>query len=143
MTDDEIEQGERYSTGEFGNSDLTVRVNFGRFDLLSYWLHHLVDRYQQQQIKQQLQQNLLQKTPEELATMKKARENLTKREIEILDLIAAGESNQEIADKLGISYRTVVNHVYNIFNKLGIHSRAEAIHFAISTSIAHQQADKD
>ena len=52
---------------------------------------------------------------------------LTNREREVLDLIAAGENNTEIAHKLGISRKTVRNHVSNIFNKLQVASRAEAI----------------
>ena len=39
-------------------------------------------------------------------------------------LIARGKSNKEIADILGISLRTVQNHVAHIFDKLGLHSRA-------------------
>jgi len=61
---------------------------------------------------------------------------LTDREIEILNLIGAGKSNKEIADELFISYRTVKNHVYHLFTKLGIHTRAEAIHLAISMKIS-------
>lgn len=56
---------------------------------------------------------------------------LTRREREILGLLAQGQKNKKIADKLGLSYRTVVTHVYNIYRKLKISSRTEAIHYAI------------
>jgi DNA-binding NarL/FixJ family response regulator len=52
---------------------------------------------------------------------------LTDREYEVLDLIARGESNQVIADRLNISVKTVSNHISNIFNKLQVADRAQAI----------------
>jgi len=52
---------------------------------------------------------------------------LTDREDEVLELIAAGRSNQEIATRLAISDKTVRNHVANIFNKLRVADRAGAI----------------
>jgi DNA-binding NarL/FixJ family response regulator len=52
---------------------------------------------------------------------------LTEREREILDLIAAGESNPVIARRLFLSPKTVRNHVSNIFNKLQVADRAQAI----------------
>lgn len=55
---------------------------------------------------------------------------LTQRERQILALIAEGRSNADIADQLSISDKTVRNHVSNLFNKLGVWSRAQAIVFA-------------
>jgi pimeloyl-ACP methyl ester carboxylesterase/class 3 adenylate cyclase len=55
---------------------------------------------------------------------------LTKREVEVLRLIATGRSNQEIADELVISLNTVFRHVSNIFNKIGVANRAEAAAYA-------------
>lgn len=52
---------------------------------------------------------------------------LTDREREILDLIAQGLNNQEIANGLYISPKTVSNHISNIFNKLQVADRAQAI----------------
>jgi DNA-binding NarL/FixJ family response regulator len=52
---------------------------------------------------------------------------LTGREREILDLIARGESNAEIAGRLVLSPHTVRNHISNIFSKLQVADRAEAI----------------
>lgn len=50
---------------------------------------------------------------------------ITRRELEIAQLIAAGMSNREIARKLFLSERTVDNHVQHLFNKLNFHSRAQ------------------
>src|SRR5205823_4952942 len=52
---------------------------------------------------------------------------LTEREREILTVIAQGQSNTEIAGRLGLSQKTVRNHVSNIFNKLQVADRAQAI----------------
>jgi LuxR family maltose regulon positive regulatory protein len=53
-------------------------------------------------------------------------EPLTERELEVLRLVAAGWTNQEIADKLVISVRTVKKHVENIHGKLGVSNRTQA-----------------
>jgi DNA-binding NarL/FixJ family response regulator len=52
---------------------------------------------------------------------------LSQREQEILELVARGMANQAIADRLGISPKTVRNHVSNIFGKLQVRDRAEAV----------------
>jgi RNA polymerase sigma factor (sigma-70 family) len=54
-------------------------------------------------------------------------EELSEREREVLELIAAGYSNMEIAQKLVISPKTVRNHITNIFSKLQVADRAHAI----------------
>jgi DNA-binding NarL/FixJ family response regulator len=53
--------------------------------------------------------------------------DLTDREREVLSLIAQGKNNQEIAGQLNISGKTVGNHISNIFNKLQVADRAQAI----------------
>lgn len=53
--------------------------------------------------------------------------DLTEREWEILHLIAQGENNPTIANRLTLSLKTVQNHVSNIFNKLQVADRAQAI----------------
>jgi pimeloyl-ACP methyl ester carboxylesterase/DNA-binding CsgD family transcriptional regulator len=55
---------------------------------------------------------------------------LTSREREILDLVAGGANNQDIAEKLFISEKTVRNHLTAIFDKIGVSSRSQAIVFA-------------
>jgi len=51
---------------------------------------------------------------------------LSERERELLALVAQGRSNQEIAEQLGLTLKTVRNHVSNIFNKLQVADRAQA-----------------
>ena len=64
------------------------------------------------------------------------RENrLTPRENEILAHIADGLSNQEIADRLFISEYTVKTHVSNLFRKLGINDRVQAVLYALETGV--------
>ena len=55
---------------------------------------------------------------------------LTSREIEILELVRKGLSIDDICEKVYVSKRTVLNHLANIFSKLGVSSRQEAIHIA-------------
>ena len=63
----------------------------------------------------------------------------TPREIEIIRLLAQGKSNKEIAAELGIAVRTVETHRAKIMFKLGLHSLAELIHYAIRHGIASAQ----
>jgi DNA-binding NarL/FixJ family response regulator len=60
---------------------------------------------------------------------------ITPREREVLRLLALGLRNDEIAEKLVISRRTVQNHVSTLYGKLGLQSRAEAVLFAIRHGI--------
>lgn len=55
------------------------------------------------------------------------REPLTEREIEVLQLMAYGKKNKEIANVLCISEGTVKTHVHNIFQKLGVEDRTQAV----------------
>jgi DNA-binding CsgD family transcriptional regulator/membrane protein implicated in regulation of membrane protease activity len=61
---------------------------------------------------------------------------LSAREIEVLQLIAAGLSNAEIAERLVVSPRTVHHHVSHIFDKMGVNSRVDAARIAIREGIA-------
>ena len=54
--------------------------------------------------------------------------HISNREREIMGLILQGKSNKEIEDLLFISYNTVKNHIYNIYQKLGVNSRGQMIH---------------
>ena len=62
---------------------------------------------------------------------------LTEREIEILQLVALGKTNQEIADDLVLSERTVRTHITNILAKLGLSNRTQAALYALREGIAH------
>ena len=55
---------------------------------------------------------------------------LTKREVEVLRLLASGKTNRAIANELVISEKTVARHISNIFNKLSLSSRAAATAYA-------------
>ena len=53
-------------------------------------------------------------------------EPLSPRELEVLQLVAAGLTNQQIASRLFLSLHTVKAHTRNIYGKLGVHSRTQA-----------------
>lgn len=59
--------------------------------------------------------------------MEKLPEHFSDREVEVLKLAAKGMSNKEIAAELSLSVRTVQSHLANIFDKLGVNSRTEAV----------------
>ena len=77
---------------------------------------------------QELRDNL---STQESATPKQAAqplaEPLSGRELEVLDLIAQGFTNREIADRLYITVGTVKRHINNIYGKLQVHHRTEAV----------------
>ena len=62
-------------------------------------------------------------------------EPLTEREKEVLTLVAKGQSNQEIADKLYVRDVTVKTHLNTIFKKLKVKSRTQAVLLAIQMNI--------
>ena len=64
------------------------------------------------------------------------RYGLTARELEVLRLLPRGLTNREIGDKLFITERTAATHVQNIFGKLNIGSRSEAVAFAVERGLA-------
>ena len=66
---------------------------------------------------------------------KLALDGLTEREQEVLSLLADGATNENIADTLVISPKTVERHRENIMNKLNLHSRAELVRYAIRKGI--------
>jgi DNA-binding NarL/FixJ family response regulator len=66
----------------------------------------------------------------EFPRVRSTRGKLTPRELEVMRLVAAGETNKAIAARLVLSERTVDRHVSNIFAKLGVTSRAAATAYA-------------
>ena len=58
---------------------------------------------------------------------------LTRRELEVLSALAAGQTNKEIAADLGLSLNTIKFHVKNLFQKLGVHNRSQAIAMYLKT----------
>lgn len=62
---------------------------------------------------------------------RRPRLDMTRRELDVLNQVAGGLSNKQIARRLGISEKTVRNHLSRAFNKLGATNRTEAVLFAI------------
>jgi DNA-binding NarL/FixJ family response regulator len=60
---------------------------------------------------------------------------LTKRETEVLRMVAKGLSYKDIAARLVLSHRTVQNHVQNTLNKLQLHNRVELVRYAIEQGL--------
>ncbi len=58
-------------------------------------------------------------------------EDVTDREREVLVLIGQGHSNKEIAQQLSLSEKTIKNHLYNVFSKLHVNDRTQAVLYAI------------
>ncbi len=58
-------------------------------------------------------------------------DQLTSREVDVLKLVTGGLTNREIADRLGLSSRTVDAHLRSIFGKIGIASRSGATRYAV------------
>lgn len=58
---------------------------------------------------------------------------LTRRETDVVRLVADGFGNREVAEQLGLSAHTVKNYLFNIFDKLGVSSRAELIMYVLSS----------
>ncbi|HEV2128193.1 MAG TPA: response regulator transcription factor, partial [Thermomicrobiales bacterium] len=61
---------------------------------------------------------------------------LSAREVEVLQLVAVGMTNAQVADRLFLSRRTVDAHLRRIYDKLDLSSRTEAIRFAIEHGLA-------
>ena len=61
---------------------------------------------------------------------------LTRREVEVLSLLAAGHSNEMLAERLKISPHTVRNHIRNILRKTDLHSKAQAVGLALRNGLA-------
>ena len=75
--------------------------------------------------------------PDDKVKQKQHGESLTKRETEILTYLAKGYSTREIAKQLSISPNTVRNHIQNIFQKLQVRTRLEAVTHAIKNDLVN------
>jgi DNA-binding CsgD family transcriptional regulator len=61
---------------------------------------------------------------------------ITPRELDVLRLVAAGDSNPEIARALGITVHTVERHTANLYRKIGARGRADAVAYALRRGLA-------
>jgi DNA-binding NarL/FixJ family response regulator len=76
-----------------------------------------------------------QKSPDRTGQLKKKCNRLSSREMEVLQLIAEGEANKQVADELGISIKTVEKHRQSVMQKLNIHDVAGLTRYAIGAGI--------
>jgi PAS domain S-box-containing protein len=65
---------------------------------------------------------------------------LTRQQSNVLGLVVQGRSSREIADELGISERTVHHHIRDVYERLGVHNRAEAVAFAFERAAEAQRS---
>lgn len=68
---------------------------------------------------------------------------LTPRETDVVQLVADGFGNREVAVQLGLSVHTVKNYLFNIFDKLGVSSRAELIMYVLASADRSSRAEQD
>lgn len=73
----------------------------------------------------------------EASPPQKGLEVLSRREQQVLQLVADGYTNQQIGEKLGISFKTVARHRERIMDKLNLHSSSELVKFALRTGLTH------
>jgi DNA-binding NarL/FixJ family response regulator len=64
-----------------------------------------------------------------------ATRKLANREVAVLQLVATGRTNKEIATELGISHSTVCNHMSAVFFKLGVGNRTQAVLYAVRSGL--------
>ena len=68
--------------------------------------------------------------------MEKSETTLTSRELEVLRLVAEGQTDRKVAERLVISPRTVNRHLSNIFSKLAVPGRTAAVAYVIRQGLA-------
>lgn len=73
--------------------------------------------------------------PQHRGARSRASDDLTPRELDVLRLVAGGDSNAEVAHRLGLSVHTVERHLANLYPKIGARGRADATAFAIRRGI--------
>jgi DNA-binding NarL/FixJ family response regulator len=133
--------------GEFPNARLIALTSYGGDEDVRRALAAGVDAYLTKDV---LRKELLETIrtvnagrryiPEALAAALEAQSDaptLSEREIEVLELVASGLANKQIAYALNIAETTAKNHVKNILHKLGVHDRTHAATAAIQRGIIH------
>jgi DNA-binding CsgD family transcriptional regulator len=97
------------------------------FTLLGVWVATQLVKPKVQEVIVEREVFVTESTPFEINTDALARLNFTNREFEIMQLLARGHSNPDIADRLFLSVSTVKTHVSNLFSKLDVKNRIQAI----------------
>ena len=114
----------RYFIGQL-DTDIYTGIVATIFTAIGIWLGiKLFDRKKIKEIQS-----------EEIDSEKRIELNLNDREYEILQLISKGHSNKEIADKLFIAVPTVKTHTSNLYSKLNVKSRTQAVYEAKRMSL--------
>ena len=90
-------------------------------------VHCVVDGTREQRLRRFIDRVALRTTDDNGGQQENQATGLTSREREIIILLAEDRTLHEIAERLGVSYTTVRNHVQHILNKLGVHSILEAV----------------
>src|SRR4029077_18553177 len=80
--------------------------------------------------------------PRAATSLQDQRDQLTPRERQVLELIAAGRSNKRIALELGIAEKTVKTHVGHVLAKLGVTDRTQAALLAVQTGLVDGSAGR-
>jgi DNA-binding NarL/FixJ family response regulator len=114
----------RYFVGSL-STDIYVGVVATIFTLVGIWIGSRIirSRYAVSQDARVIDQSIVKEL------------NLNDREYEILTLISKGHSNQEIADQLFLALPTIKTHASNLYSKLDVNSRTQAIHKAKALKI--------
>lgn len=107
--------------------DISILVVPGSRNGLQTTVHLFRDVTASHELEAFLRERLTQSKPVPAGVAADPSSPLTRREIEILRLMTSGANTKTMAERLHVSPATVRNHVQNIFGKLGVHSRLEAV----------------
>lgn len=107
--------------------DISILVVPGSRNGLQTTVHLFRDVTASHELEAFLRERLTQSKPVPAGVAADPSSPLTRREIEILRLMTSGANTKIMAERLHVSPATVRNHVQNIFGKLGVHSRLEAV----------------
>ena len=107
--------------------DVSILVVPGSRNGLQTTVHLFRDVTASHELEALLRERLAQPKPAPASVPGDSSTPLTRRELEILRLMTSGANTKTMAERLHVSPATVRNHVQNIFGKLGVHSRLEAV----------------
>jgi len=110
-------------------------------EVLRHWLEHLAERKKAEEAIQKTREDIESRVARRMQEVNGY--GLTFRELTVLHLVAAGESDKEIATVLGISPLTVHKHLANILDKMGAASRTEAVARALREGLLDYQGHQE